>query len=55
MRRKIVGTIIYAEWNDNPKLDRVDHEMPESLRQEYDKWLESIEHEENQGMEEEYE
>ena len=56
MRRTIVGTVIYAEWNDNPKLNRIDHEMPEGLRQEFDEWLQSIEHEENQGKtEKEYE
>ena len=44
---RIVSTQIFVEWNDNPKLVRVDNEMPSHLQEAFDEWLSSIEHERN--------
>ena len=44
---KIVNTQILVEWNDRPKLVRLDNEMPTHLQEAYDDWLSSIEHERN--------
>ena len=40
---RIVNTQIFVEWNDNPKLVRVDNDTPP----EFDEWLSGLEHERN--------
>tara|TARA_R100001015_G_C4484587_1_gene64026 strand:+ start:44 stop:205 length:162 start_codon:yes stop_codon:yes gene_type:complete len=47
MRYTIQSYVISVEWNDNPKLQTLDNNMPDSLRQNFDKWLSAIEHERN--------
>ena len=43
----IVATRISVEWNDNPKMVRLDAEMPNELQELFDQWLSDIEHEIN--------
>ena len=43
----IVNTKILIEWNDSPKLVRLDNEMPSHLQEAFDEWLSGIEHERN--------
>ena len=45
--RSIVNTLIFVEWNDNPKLVSVDNEMPKELQSLWDDWLSTLEYEEN--------
>jgi|TARA_R110002012_G_scaffold293500_1_gene489235 hypothetical protein len=40
---RIVSTQIFVEWNDSPKLVRVDNDLPP----EFDEWLAGIERERN--------
>jgi len=47
MYKKIVSTVIKAEWNDNPKMETLNHEMPSDLQIAFDEWLSGIEEEEN--------
>ena len=47
MKFNIVNSQIYVEWNDRPKLMRVDAKMPSHLQEAFDEWLSSIEHERN--------
>jgi|TARA_B100001063_G_C16565904_1_gene453363 hypothetical protein len=47
MYKKIVSTVIKAEWNDNPKMEILFHEMPSDLQNAFDEWLTNIEKEEN--------
>ena len=44
--RYIVGWNIYVEWSDNPKLVRLDYELPDDLQQAIDDWFKEIENEE---------
>tara|TARA_R110002020_G_scaffold82922_3_gene205478 strand:- start:12157 stop:12330 length:174 start_codon:yes stop_codon:yes gene_type:complete len=48
-KNRIVATGVFVQWNDNPKMEIVSHAMPDGLRQAFDDWLTSIEHERNQG------
>ncbi len=45
----IVSTLISVEWNDSPKLVRLDAEMPDELQELFDQWLSDIEAETNLG------
>tara|TARA_R100000697_G_scaffold74398_1_gene86801 strand:- start:763 stop:996 length:234 start_codon:yes stop_codon:yes gene_type:complete len=47
MNFKIQNYVISVEWNDNPKLETLHHDMPDGLRQDFDDWLSTIEHERN--------
>ena len=47
MQFSIKNYVISVEWNDSPKLQTLHHNMPDGLRQDFDKWLSSIEHERN--------
>ena len=47
MKYTIRDYVIFARWSDNPKLQTLHHNMPDKLRQDFDKWLSSIEHERN--------
>ena len=38
-----------VEWNDQPKLEIIENDMPEDLAQAFDNWLTQIEHERNQS------
>ena len=55
MRKYIVASQIWVEWNDNPKLVVLMNDMPEWVRQPFDEWLSDIENEENAMMEEAWE
>jgi len=46
-RRTIVSSKIYIQWNDEPKMEVVLHEMSEGLAESFDRWLAMIEDEEN--------
>ena len=46
-RRTIVSSKIYIQWNDEPKMEGVMHEMSEGLAESFDRWLSMIEDEEN--------
>lgn len=46
-RRTIVSSKIYIQWNDEPKMEVVLHEMSEGLAESFDRWLSMIEDEEN--------
>ena len=46
-RRTIVSSKIYVQWNDEPKMEVVMHEMSEGLAESFDRWLAMIEDEEN--------
>lgn len=46
-RRTIVSSKIYIQWNDEPKMEVVMHEMSEGLAESFDRWLSMIEDEEN--------
>ena len=39
---------IYAEWNDNPKMVQLDHEMDSDKENSFNEWLQQIEDEENE-------
>ena len=43
----IVSSKIYIQWNDEPKMEVVLHEMSEGLAESFDRWLAMIEDEEN--------
>jgi hypothetical protein len=45
--RHIVSYKIYAEWNDNPKMVQLDHEMDSDIENSFNEWLQQIEDEEN--------
>ena len=45
--RHIVSYKIYAEWNDNPKMVQLDHEMGSDIENSFNEWLQQIEDEEN--------
>ena len=45
--RRIVSTRIFLQWNDEPKMEVVMHEMSEGLAESFDRWLSMIEDEEN--------
>jgi DNA-binding transcriptional regulator YbjK len=47
MNYTIQNYVISVQWSDNPKLQTLHNNMPDSLRQDFDKWLSSIEHERN--------
>jgi|TARA_R100001224_G_C4004019_1_gene143791 hypothetical protein len=49
MEYKIVASKILVEWDDNPKMEVVLHDMPSDLEQAFGAWLTEIEHERNQG------
>ena len=49
MEYKIVSSQILIEWNDNPKMEVVLNDMPDGLKQDFDDWLATIEHERNEG------
>tara|TARA_R100001224_G_scaffold59228_1_gene35119 strand:- start:20354 stop:20506 length:153 start_codon:yes stop_codon:yes gene_type:complete len=49
MKYQIKASKILIQWNDNPKMEIVLHDMPSDLEQSFDKWLKSIEHERNMG------
>ena len=44
---RIVSSKVLIEWNDNPKMETVNHDMPDDLAQLFDEWLSSIEYERN--------
>ena len=44
---RIVSSKILIEWNDNPKMEVAEHEMPSDLQQAFDEWLSTIENERN--------
>ena len=46
IKPRIVGWNIYVEWSDNPKLVRLDYELPDDLQQAIDDWFKEIENEE---------
>ena len=46
--RYIVSYKIYAEWNDNPKMVQLDHEMDSDIENSFNEWLQQIEDEENE-------
>ena len=43
----IVSSKVFIEWNDNPKMETVNHDMKDDLAQLFDEWLSSIEYERN--------
>ena len=45
--RRIVSTRILLQWNDTPKEEISLHEMPQDLRESFDRWLSLIEDQEN--------
>ena len=45
--RHIVSYKIYAEWNDNPKMVELNHEMDSDIENSFNEWLQQIEDEEN--------
>tara|TARA_R100001082_G_scaffold54451_1_gene29744 strand:- start:585 stop:749 length:165 start_codon:yes stop_codon:yes gene_type:complete len=47
MQFSIKNYVISVEWSDSPKLQTLHHKMPDGLRQDFDEWLSSIEHERN--------
>ena len=48
--RYIVGYKIYVEWNDNPKLIELEHDMDGHLENTFNDWLVEIEEEENEDV-----
>ena len=48
--RHIVSYKIYAEWNDNPKMVQLDHEMDSDIENSFNQWLQEIEEEENDDL-----
>ena len=46
--RHILSYKIYAEWNDNPKMVQLDHEMDSDIENSFNEWLQQIEDEENE-------
>jgi len=46
-RRHIVSYMLQVEWSDNPKLVRLNHEMPNYVSNAIDEWFGDIENEEN--------
>ena len=52
MNYKIISSAILIEWDDNPKMETVLHEMPSDLAQQFDEWLSDIEDERNATTEE---
>ena len=46
--RHIVSYKIYAEWNDNPKMVQLDHEMDSDIENSFNEWLQQIEEKENE-------
>ena len=49
MEYRIVASQILVQWNDDPKMEVVLHDMPSDLEQSFGKWIESIEQERNQN------
>ena len=49
MNYSIVASQIRVQWNDSPKLEVVDNEMPNDLEEAFGQWLSDIEDERNQG------
>ena len=49
MKYEIVASQVLVQWNDDPKMEVVLHDMPSDLEQLYCEWLNSIEHERNQN------
>jgi len=47
IHKSIVGFKILVEWSDNPKLVRLDHDMPNYVASAIDEWFGEIEKEEN--------
>ena len=45
MKHTIKNYVISARWSDNPKLQTLHNNMPDKLRQDFDKWLSNIEYE----------
>jgi len=45
--RHIVSYQLYVEWNDSPKLVRLNHDMPSHVANAIDEWFGDIETEEN--------
>ena len=45
--RYIVSYQLYVEWNDSPKLVRLNHDMPSHVANAIDEWFGDIETEEN--------
>ena len=43
----IVSSIIYIQWNDNPKMELVTADMPNDLAELYDEWLNDLAREKN--------
>ena len=48
--RHIVSYKIYAEWNDNPKMVQLDHEMDSDIENSFNEWLQEIEEEESEDV-----
>lgn len=46
-KKYIVSSQIFVEWNDTPKLVRLDADMPDDLATLFDEWLSEIEHKRN--------
>ena len=47
MEYTIISSKVLIEWNGNPKMETVNHDMPDDLAQLFDEWLSSIEYERN--------
>ena len=47
MEYTIISSKVLIEWNDNPKMETVNHDMPDDLAQLFDEWLSTIEYERN--------
>ena len=45
--RRITSSRILIQWNDSPKEETSFHDMPEDLRESFDRWLSLIEDQEN--------
>ena len=49
MKYEILENQVLVQWNDDPKMEVVLHDMPSDLEKLYCEWLNSIEHERNQN------
>lgn len=45
--RRITSSRILIQWNDSPKEETCFYDMPEELRESFDRWLSLIEDQEN--------
>ena len=45
--RRITSSRILIQWNDSPREETSFHDMPEELRESFDRWLTLIEDQEN--------